>query len=135
MHVGERRNVHPRKKKPVGERLALQAMKKSYGVDLVCDGPLVETVRAKDVDLEITFTSSAGLKLASGTQLQGFSVEDEQGVWRKVKALIEGAKVVLPGQGKKKRVRYGWSPYPQPALNLVNGASLPASPFEMKVGE
>ena len=43
--LGDPRDVHPRKKKPVGERLALQALEKHYGHPLRADGPRLQDFR------------------------------------------------------------------------------------------
>ena len=42
MDVGMQYDIHPKHKKPVGERLALQALSRVYGLPILADSPSVE---------------------------------------------------------------------------------------------
>ncbi len=52
-------------------------------------------------------------------------------VFRLATARITGLRIVLSSDDVSKPVhaRYAWSPFPEPAVNLVNSAGMPASPF------
>src|SRR5262249_47516603 len=45
--VGEENDIHPRKKAPVGARLALLARKIAYGEDIVASGPVYKSMKVE----------------------------------------------------------------------------------------
>ncbi len=45
--VGEAKDIHPKKKEPVGDRLALAARKLAYGEDIVYSGPIFKSMKAE----------------------------------------------------------------------------------------
>ena len=127
--VGEERDIHPKKKEPVGARLALAARKIAYGEDIVYSGPTYKTIKVKDGKAIISFDHVGGGLEARGGELKGFSIAgaDKKFVW--AKAEIEGDKVVVSSSevSEPVAVRYGWADYP--VVNLWNKEGLPASPF------
>ena len=135
--VGERDDIHPTKKQPVGARLALLARDIAYGEKIVANGPEYRSVRFKqfhgvkyqEPEVILSFDNvGAGLD-ARGGELTGFAIagEDRKFVW--AKARIVGDKVVVNAMGIRKpaAVRYGWSDFP--VVNLWNKDGLPATPF------
>jgi sialate O-acetylesterase len=126
--VGEKDNIHPRKKEPVGGRLALAAQGIAYRENIEYSGPIYRSMRIKGQKVILSFDHGDGLQ-ARGGELTGFAIcgPDKNFVW--AKAAIEGDKVVVssPEVSKPVAVRYGWSDFP--VLNLWNKAGLPASPF------
>jgi sialate O-acetylesterase len=127
--VGEKDDIHPKKKEPVGTRLALAARGIAYSEKIEYSGPAYKSMKVKGDKAIISFDhASSGLE-ARGGELQGFAVcgDDKKFVW--AKAEIDGDKVVVssPQVTKPIAVRYGWADYP--VVNLWNKAGLPASPF------
>nr|WP_158605170.1 hypothetical protein [Hanamia caeni] len=53
---GDSLNVHPTHKQPVGERLALLALKNSYHKNIIANGPEVKSVLQNGKDIAITFS-------------------------------------------------------------------------------
>ena len=47
---GMRYDIHPKNKKLVGERLALQAEKRVYNIPVVCEGPRLLKVQLRNVN-------------------------------------------------------------------------------------
>ncbi|HSH94042.1 MAG TPA: sialate O-acetylesterase [Roseimicrobium sp.] len=127
--VGDKDDIHPTKKEPVGARLALVARSVAYGEKVVSSGPIYKSMKAKGNQVTLTFNSVGGGLEAKGGPLTGFAVcgEDKKFVW--ATAAIEGDKVVLSATGVDKpvAVRFGWSDYP--VVNLFNKEGLPAHPF------
>ncbi len=72
-----------------------------------------------------------GLRINSRKRLDGFEVAGADRQFFPVEGKILGDGVVLQYDKvcKPTYVRYGWSGFPEPALNLVNSENLPASPF------
>jgi sialate O-acetylesterase len=127
--AGDKDDIHPAKKEPVGARLALLARRIAYGESLVASGPAYENFQVKDGKAILSFANVGGGLEARGGELKGFAVagEDRKFVW--AKAQIENDKVVVssPEISNPVAVRYGWADYP--VVNLFNKEGLPASPF------
>ena len=127
--VGDKDDIHPTQKAPVGARLALAARSIAYGEKIESSGPLYKNLKIKDGQAVLSFTHLGGGLEARGGALKGFAVcgADHQFVWGK--AEIQGDQVVVSSPEVKEpvAVRYGWADFP--VVNLWNKAGLPASPF------
>ena len=127
--VGDKDDIHPTKKEPVGARLALLARGISYGEKIEHSGPLYRSMQLKGDKIILRFDQVDGGLEARGGRLRGFAIcgEDRKFVW--ANAEIDNGKVVVssPQVDKPVAVRYGWADYP--VVNLFNSAGLPASPF------
>jgi sialate O-acetylesterase len=127
--VGDKDDIHPTKKEPVGARLALAARGITYGEKIVDSGPLYKNMKVDGDKIILSFDSAgAGLESRDG-DLKGFAIagSDQKFVWGK--AEIQGDRVVVssPAVPHPVAVRYGWADYP--VVNLWNKDGLPASPF------
>ncbi|MCP4480941.1 MAG: sulfatase-like hydrolase/transferase [Planctomycetaceae bacterium] len=132
MDVGNRSNVHPTSKQPVGKRLAAWAMSHVYSRDGVKSGPLFESCTPAGDSLEIAFSSvGQGLKSADGKRVVHFEIAGEDGVFYPADAEVEHHLVRLSHEKVPQPIdaRYAWHPFPEPPVNLVNSAGYPASPF------
>jgi sialate O-acetylesterase len=127
--VGHPTNVHPAKKKEVGERMALIALKNDYGKDVQWQGPDVEKVDFKNNKIVIKYTFAEELKTSDGKPLRSFEVAGEDEIYKQAKTKITGKtiEVWLDEILNPKHFRYGWSAYTD--ANLINEAGLPASTF------
>ena len=130
--LGEWNDIHPDRKKPVGDRLALAAEKIAYGEDIVYSGPVVRSAAFSDGKVTVSFAQTgSGLITNDGEEPQEFAVAgaDKKFVWAHAK--IEGDKVVVWNEEIKepRYVRYAWADDPVDP-NLYNKEGLPASPFE-----
>ncbi len=127
--LGDVKNIHPKDKLPVGQRLALLAQRDTLGMQVEALGPVLKTAKADGGKLVVSFEHAAGLKTTDGAAPLAFWVADDAGEWAPADAVIEGETVVLISGGIKapKYVRYAFAG--KPSVNLVNGAGLPAYPF------
>jgi sialate O-acetylesterase len=129
--VGEKDDIHPTKKEPVGHRLALLAEKNTYHLKIIEQGPVLSSVVPEGKTLSIRFTNvGAGLKTSDSAAPTGFAIAGDDHVFRWAEARIAGQNAVVlsnPAIEKPVAVRYGWADYP--VVNLVNSSDLPASPF------
>jgi sialate O-acetylesterase len=126
---GDSLNIHPRNKKPVGERLSLWALKNEYGKnDIVVSGPLYKSMKTEGNKIRIQFGYADGL-LAKDGELKEFTIAGIDSNFVPAKAIIEKNTVVVWNESVQKpvAVRFAWRNVPFP--NLFNGAGLPASPF------
>src|SRR5690606_2255299 len=71
--VGDKDDIHPTKKEPVGHRLALAAEGIAYGKRLVYSGPMYDYHSIEGDKVIIHFQHAAGLKAKDG-ELKGFSI-------------------------------------------------------------
>jgi len=131
--TGEVDDIHPGNKKDPGERLALWALAKDYGKDLVAySGPLYRGAEVKEGAIRVTFDQAGkGLKSRDGGDLQRFEIAGQDQVWHWADAKIDGPDAVLVSSAtvaKPVAVRYAWASNPEGA-NLVNSEGLPTSVF------
>ena len=134
--LGEWNDIHPGNKKPVGERLALQAMKISYGEkDIISSGPIRKSARLEGNKIVISFNDvGSGLVSGNGEELSHFAIAGEDGKYEWAHAEIRNNEVVVWNNYIEKpiSVRYAWADNPDFA-NLYNKEGLPASPFQISV--
>ena len=140
--AGDPRDLHPANKFDIGERLALWALAKDYGRQIVYCGPLYKGSRIVGGKIIISFDSiGSGLMVGkkegrqpavgdNGAGLRRFAIAGEDRKWFWADAVIEGSAVVVssPEVPKPVAVRYAYSVNPAGA-NLYNQEGLPASPF------
>ncbi len=130
--IGEAESIHPTNKQEVGKRLALWALAKTYGKDVVYSGPLYQFMEVQDNKAILHFDHTGGGLVAKGGEpLKGFAVAGEDKKFFRADAKIEGDTVVVSCDKVTEpvAVRYAWAD--NPVCNLYNkeGEGLPASPF------
>ncbi len=127
--VGEQDDIHPRKKQPVGARLALAARHLAYQQNIPWSGPQFSRLNVKNNQAFLSFSHVYGGLVSRNGKLTGFTVAgpDRKFVW--ANAHIDGRRVVVssPDVPHPVAVRYGWADYPE--VNLWNVEGLPATPF------
>ncbi|MDQ8184320.1 sialate O-acetylesterase [Pelagicoccus sp. SDUM812002] len=131
IELGEWNDIHPGGKWTVGERLALQARKISYGEDIVSSGPIFKSQEIKDGEIILTFDNvGSGLTSTNDEELAHFAIagESKQFVWGKAEILGDNVVVSSEEIPEPKYVRYAWADNPDFA-NLGNEEGLPAAPF------
>lgn len=131
--VGEAKDIHPKKKEPVGARLALAARALAYGEKIEYSGPLYDSMTAKGGKITISFKHVGGGLVAKEGDLKGFTIAGEDKQFAPAQAEIQGQSIVVSAESVKhpKAVRYGWANVPE--VNLFNKEGLPASPFRTDV--
>ena len=127
--TGDPDNLHPKDKRPVGERLALCALAQHYGKKVIDAGPTLASVERLPGSIRLHFAHADGGLIAKGGKLEEFSISGDDRKWYWADAHIEDDTVVVssPLVPSPKEVRYAWQS--NPAATLFNGAGLPATPF------
>ncbi len=127
--VGDANDIHPTRKRPVGERLALAARAISYGEQVEFSGPVFKGVSIARNRAVISFSHLGSGLMVKGDALKGFTIAGKDGKFVPAGAVIEGATVAVSSDkiAKPAFVRYGWAPVPDG--NLFNRQGLPAVPF------
>ncbi len=136
--TGHPKNVHPPQKRPVSERLAKWALGTTYNrkEDAVYSGPLFRSSNANGNSIILHFDHvGERLRSADGEPPRHFEVAGADGVFYSATAeTINGntISVASPRVVRPQDARYAWAPFPDPPVNLVNSAGLPASPFSTR---
>ena len=151
--LGEAEDVHPVRKKEVGDRLALLALSNDYGRSVLASGPRYESYVLEHGAVRVKFSSvGSGLcavpsgsfaearygsdamsydivRQAEAGELTGFQIAGADKVWHWTTARIDGDEVIVSSEEVPHpvAVRYGWAD--NPVCNLFNSAGLPAHPF------
>ena len=139
LDVGEVNDIHPKNKRPVGERLALLARRQVYGeTTLVSSGPRFAGLSVAGNVATVKLSQTDGGLVATGGTLKGFALAGADQTFVEATAVIKGdtVEVTAAGVSAPVAVRYGWAN--APVTTLANGAGLPAFPFrsdEWKVND
>jgi len=127
--IGEHKNVHPKNKQDVGDRLARIALAKVYGRNVEFSGPTYQSMKIEDGAIRIQFGHAKGLTARDGA-LKWFAIAGADGKFTPAEARIDGTTVVVRNAEVTApvAVRYAWANYPNGG-HLYNAAGLPAAQF------
>ncbi len=129
--VGDQWDIHPKKKKEVGDRLAANAFKMVYGFkNEIATGPLFKNQSVVGNSISISFTNIGKGLYKKGDHLLGFSIAGSNKKFMPATAMINGNKILVSAASisEPKYVRYAWANSPLEA-NLYNVEGFPAVPF------
>ncbi len=128
MDSGQRDDIHPKDKKVVGERLALLALNKVYGEDILGEAPEIVEVMHQDNQLVLRFANAGTGLYLKGEQINSLQIVSGQNKLD-YSFVVEPEQIVLTGAfaGKEIEIYYAWEPYCE--VNLYNSAHLSAKPF------
>ena len=130
LDIGNLNDVHPKNKQEVGRRLALWALAKDYGRDIVCSGPIYKKYAFENGKARLTFDHiGSGLDTRDDQPPSHFEVAGADRVFHPATAEIIGQEVVVssdkvPGP---QAVRFAFTSNATP--NFMNKERLPASSF------
>lgn len=134
---GERGNVHPPDKRPIGERLARLALGRTYGKEgFAVQSPSAASARLRDGRVEIAFRDLPGKLDLRDPAIPTLEIQTDTGEWRPAAAEVSPdgkALLVAPGSvTSPKAVRYGWRNFC--TLTLFTDEDLPVAPWSLPVG-
>ena len=127
--MGDKHDIHPKEKKPIGERLALLAMNHLLGIPIPADAPRCVSAERKGSFVILHFEHAAGGMLLEGAECNALEVlcNGEPVPFR---AAARGDKLIIMLEGTPSdaiEVRFAWSNWFR--TNLYNGAEIPVLPF------
>lgn len=129
--LGEGRDIHPRNKRDVAERLARWALAKNYGVNVQYRSPELKNAafeKGRAVVMLDTFGST--LTTFDVAEARGFALCGKDQVWHWATGKVTGpdkVEVSSPQVAEPVAVRYAWSD--NPVCNLFAANGLPVTPF------
>ena len=126
---GDEKDIHPKIKKPIGDRLAIAAAAEVYGQKHIPYGPVFKDMKVNSGKAEISFDyCGSGLMLKSD-KTDSFEIAGADKVFTKADVELKNDKLILWSDKVKepKYVRYAFCPNPD--MVLFNKEGLPASPF------
>ena len=142
MDVGSRYDIHPKEKRPVGERLALLAERYTYGMQVHCEAPRIVKAEREDGVIRVTFEHVYGELAAKGDISDAFCLEAEEKRAKKggkpsgkihVTAKTEGSCVILTSDVLDQVKGELWLSFayrPYCPMKLFSKAGLAARPQE-----
>lgn len=129
LDLGDAEDIHPQRKKEVGQRLALLARAKLYGERVAFSGPVFRQARREGSALLAEFDFAASGWEIRGERAKGFEIAGSDGKFLPADVLIEGARLRLSSAQVRVPVaaRYGWKNFSE--ANIYNRDGLPLAPF------
>jgi sialate O-acetylesterase len=130
--VGNIKNIHPRRKYPVGKRLALLALVNTYDKKITdYKSPAFKSLKVEGNKLVISFENlETGLKTNDGKAPREFMIAGENEKYYPAQAEIKGKTVVISSDKVTAPVsaKYAWHNLSVP--NLITNTGLPVLPFQ-----
>lgn len=129
--IGNPFDVHPANKQVFGHRMAIQALSKVYGFEMITDGPTYKFHEIKGDVLIVHFENGPiqHLKKSLKETFDCFEIAGIDGEYypanirfEKNRVFLSSTKVISP-----RYVRYAWSDNPQ--CNVYNSSGFPMIPF------
>jgi sialate O-acetylesterase len=127
--IGEAKNVHPKNKQDVGDRLSRIALANVYGQKIEFSGPMYQSMQTEGDKIRVKFSHADGLVARDGS-LKWFTIAGVDGKFVSADAKIDGDTVVVssPEISAPTVVRFAWVNFPD-GDHLYNSAGLPAAQF------
>ncbi len=132
--VGNPTDIHPKDKQDVGKRLALWALAKTYGKQIVYSGPIYKSMSVDGSKIRVKFDHvGGGLVARDNKPLNWFQIAGEDKKFVDAEATIDGDSVIVSSSkvAKPVAVRFAWDQVADPNLQNVEG--LPASAFDTEM--
>ncbi len=124
LDAGDSAYIHPSRKDIAGERFAMMALQKTYGLKTPgMLSPVYSSYVVNGKDVEISFDNAPLGLNAFGSQLADFEIAGDDKVFYEAKARISAGKVIVYSEKVEKpvAVRYGFRDYVKGVLKGANG--------------
>lgn len=130
--VGEGKDIHPKDKQTVGDRLARHALVNEYGLNIAHASPRLESFEMKEGLVVLTFGNCRSLTTFDTNKLRGFAIagDDKKWVWADAEISKDNRRQIIvssPEVPEPVAVRYGWAD--NPVCNVYSASGLPLTPF------
>lgn len=130
LDTGDPDDIHPAKKREVGERLAWVALNRDYGLgEIRYLGPRYRSHTVDGGTVTVTFDHADGLRTNNGAAPKHFYIAGEDKKFYLAEAVIKEGKVVLTNASVPQPAAVRYAFVSAPVTNLENAHRLPAEPF------
>ncbi|TDD97811.1 sialate O-acetylesterase [Flavobacterium cellulosilyticum] len=130
MDIGEENSIHPTDKEKGGNRLAFQALAKTYGIEgFEYDSPVFKGMEVDGSSVTVSFDNVSNGITAYDKEVTGFELAGADKVFYPAKAVVRRKSVVLTSDkvAKPVAVRYLFKDFAK--AELFSGGGLPVSSF------
>lgn len=129
---GDLKDIHPKRKRPVGERSAMLALKNEYSHSNLPAFPEPVSAYLKKGKVIVQFNQE--LTTSNNKHPNWFEIAGKDGKFYPSKAILDGKNVQLSTDNISSitEVRFAWSQLALPNLQSKKGR-LPAGPFKIKI--
>jgi sialate O-acetylesterase len=128
--AGDPDDIHPPRKRKIGERLADMVLAKTHGIDLPFEGPKVRNIRRANGRIFLQFDRPLVPDAVPG----GLELAGDSGEFLPANAVLRDRNILEvfhPGIPHPLGIRYAWAAYPEVTLRGCDGR--PTAPFLMHV--
>lgn len=131
--LGEAKNIHPKRKREIAERLVAAALVHEYDQTGVPSGPVYLGAELKSNKVLLHFQYGKGMRTSDGKAPKGFEVAGKNGTFVPAKARIVGETIEVwsDAVAQPQQVRYAWDSFP--LTNVVGCNGFPISTFSDRV--
>ena len=127
--LGDKHDIHPKEKKPVGERLSLLVLRHLLGVDVPADAPRCVRAERKGPWVILHFEHAEGGLVIAGAECNALELLSD-GVPVPFQAGARGDRLVLaPNEPIDGPIEVRFAQGNWYRANLYNSAQIPAVPF------
>ena len=132
--LGDEKDIHPKDKLPIGERLSFLALNDVYNtVNKKPSFPEVKSIKKKKNGLIIRLNQAISSGISE--ELLGFEIAAEDGKFLSVKAKsISKTEISIETPVNIQSIRYGWTPNFKPIAKIFNKDGLPLGAFVLGMG-
>jgi len=125
--LGDEKDIHPKDKFQVGDRLAAVALQRVYKSRPDGEAPRVVKSALQGDAWVLTYDRAVVIK----GEGKGYAVQGADGKWAYATAKADGAKVTVSAADVKapKAVRYAWANFPEVSVYSAGSDALPAGPW------
>ena len=129
--AGMRWDIHPKRKRPVGKRLALLALGHVYGENVKCDAPRPVSLTMREREAVLAF-SDAEVLSGRGEKVNALEIRSDGKKLddAKYRIQIDGNRLRILFENDPGSLRILFARTPWYEVNLYNEAGIPALPFE-----
>ncbi|MFH6993965.1 sialate O-acetylesterase [Flavobacterium sp. FlaQc-48] len=130
MDIGEENSIHPMDKEKGGNRLAFQALARTYGIEgFEFESPKYKSMEIKEGSVTVSFDDVANGITSYDKEVTGFELAGEDKVFYPAKTVVRRKSVVLTSDKvvKPVAVRYLWKDFAK--AELFSAGGLPVSSF------
>ena len=126
--LGDSLDVHFRHKRPLGERMARQALQHSYGYRLMADSPVPSLISTDNNCMYVDFENHEQC-FVNGKELLGFDIAGKDSIFYPASGNMVDGRICLssPHVNIPVYVRYAWQPFTR--ANLIGSGGMPVSTF------